>query len=84
MTREEAKSKIEHFIHNDELMKIIDEIYDNFENRICINCKYCVYDEIECGYRCTNKHIRVSIFHNGSCSYFAPFKDFGCNRFERK
>ena len=54
--------------------KIIDSIYDDFENRTCENCKY--YDSFnESSGMCANISIQ---FVN------AVDSDFGCNKWELK
>lgn len=85
MTREEAKA--EHDRHNslqfvescavmesDEVLKLIDEIYDDFESRTCENCKHGEYEKNIKGIYCS--------FVNYCGSDYME-KDFGCNKFER-
>ena len=52
---------------------LINEIYDNFDNRICKNCKYFGYNA------CYNDNICDT---NGD--YIITEEDFGCNRFKRE
>lgn len=51
---------------------VLDEVYNDFENRICKNCKY--YEEYS------------SVCCNGDSPLCADVvdKDFGCNKFEAK
>lgn len=81
MTREEAKDSLFRFIERDMTMKnisfeiAIDAIYDDFESRICENCKYSSViqgtDRLFCG--CDEAEQLPTVN-----------KDFGCNKFERK
>lgn len=77
MTREEAKKELNEYGYTiSEQNKIIDDIYDYFENRTCKNCKfgmeYHFDDEIEC----------VKIEAETQGTYFS--KDFCCNKWEEK
>jgi len=80
MTREEALQQFENVAFdcnrkdNEKLLLldnakiIINKIYDDFENRICKNCKY------------SNSFLCDRVF----CSKFNTLvdRDFGCNKFE--
>ena len=72
MTRQETKS----MLHED-WEHIIDKIFDDFESRVCKNCKYnnkmCTYQE----------SIKVYCKVTRGEDYGCDFDDFGCNRFER-
>ncbi len=59
--------------------KLINQIYDDFENRTCGNCKY--YKEE--GSYCENEENEVFEFDNYKKMKIPDWK-FGCNRFERK
>jgi len=63
-------------IERDDALDIIHLIYDDFESRICMNCKYdfcgCSIQDMIMNF--TDKHNLEQI----------DFSDFGCNRFERK
>ena len=54
--------------------ELIDNIFDNFESRKCINCKYYVE------YKCKNPFI----FNNSIIDGQANLIDFGCIKFEYK
>lgn len=77
MTREEAKKELNEYGYTiSEQNKIIDDIYDDFENRSCKNCKFgMIYpfdDDIEC----------VKIEADTQGIYFS--NDFWCNKWESK
>lgn len=74
MTREEALSLLEK--HNDSdvadvktIKQFINQIYDNFKSRICINCKY----DLE------TRQCRMDVFRPCKKDH-----TFGCNRFKQK
>ena len=79
MDREEAKNKIHKIMKftNKELNKeyddVIDEIYDDFENRICANCTY--FNDGNC-----------KIFCGARAKYVSDDLDntFSCNKFKRR
>lgn len=76
MTREEAKKELNEYGYTiSEQNKIIDDIYDDFENRSCKNCKFgMIYpfdDDIEC----------VKIEADTQGIYFS--NDFWCNKWEK-
>ena len=76
MTREEAKKELNEYGYTiSEQNKIIDDIYDDFENRSCKNCKFgMIYpfdDDIEC----------VKIEAETQGIYFTS--DFCCNKWEK-
>lgn len=77
MTRKQAKKALsDEFTNND---KIVDKIYDEFESRICENCKHC---SILC-----IAHSRESIEclnTNSPMAYKETRLSFGCNKFLRK
>jgi len=59
---------------------IINEIYGNFENRVCENCKHCFNSYFGLpGYFCGNDRTKSILGR-----YPVVDKDFGCNRFEPK
>ena len=70
MTREKARDAVILAITADIKLALIDKIYDDFESRVCENCKHHKY--IEKSYRMCNK------------LEIATSSDFGCNRFERR
>ena len=77
MTREEAKKELNEYGYTiSEQNKIIDDIYDDFENRSCKNCKfgmtYPYDDDIEC----------VKIEADTQGMYFTG--DFCCNKWEKR
>ena len=93
MTREEAKKLINKkltqiitgtllpnlTIENSELSDIVDEIYDDFESRVCKNCKYAEKHENGDEHKCeilmaTTQEEAKKLIEVG----------FGCNRFERR
>jgi hypothetical protein len=59
-------------------IKKIDEIFDDFESRICENCNG--YDS---GY-CNKKNSVETIDGLGVIAFIEVSKDFGCNKFARK
>ena len=91
MTREEAKKRIncvkevvkndfeeyeDEIVRADFMYKLIDEIFDEFESRVCKNCKHFKSKSGLCG-----------LWENGvmnEASFFNVDEDFGCNRFERR
>ena len=85
MTREEAIKRVFKIFDGENLndgilvvapgliVDLIDRIYDDFESRICKNCKY--YNNGNC-----------PILQGASVKYVLDWLDetFGCNKFERK
>ena len=82
MTREETKILfLDKFNFKSEeqigaVMDIIDKIFDDFENKICKNCKHIktTYAPI-----CDLGVVSQGLFGNGIVTL-----DFGCNKFEAK
>ena len=79
MIRSEALLEVDNFLDNENdfnnIRKLINKIYDDFESRVCKNCKYFV--ECNDGYHYCN-----NINNTGLNGIITP--DFGCNRFEKK
>ena len=75
MTREKARDAIILAITADIKLALIDKIYDDFESRVCENCKYFTYCDDGFHY-CDNQ---LNVGFNGLIT-----EDFGCNRFERR
>ena len=79
MTKEDALMKVlkerdeEDKIHYSKVYEIVNEIFDDFENRICRNCKYLIR---------TKKGLLCS--HPINYDYIITDESFGCNKFERK
>jgi hypothetical protein len=75
MTREEAKDKIGFHVGQglSRALMTIDDIYDDFENKTCENCKYLDLN---------NQCWKSEELHQAQCTY--GYKDFCCNRFEEK
>ena len=74
MTRAEAKLELNEYGYTiSEQNKIIDDIYDSFENRSCENCKFLDMDLI-----CTNL--------NTPCysEYSGRYDNFGCSEWKSK
>jgi len=82
MTREEAKEIIyysffekgKYGLTKNNIFKLINKIYNDFESRTCKNCSQ--YKDGKC-----------RIFQGAKCKYTLDViddKNFGCNRFERK
>lgn len=77
MTREEAKKELNEYGYTiSEQNKIIDDIYDDFENRSCKNCKFGMIDMFDDDIEC------VKIEAETQGTYFS--KDFSCNKWEEK
>jgi len=84
MTREEVKEKMFYelrFIKTrpqeyKNIIKVIDVIFDDFESRVCKNCKY-----DWCGCDVQNAIFRISELNDME---MPNLDDFGCNKFERK
>ena len=83
MTREEAMKQLHTFICNynlDEcsnvaiLTSLINEIYNDFENKMCKNCKY--FEKDQYGIYCK--------IATGEDRCLEIYEEFGCNRFERR
>lgn len=53
---------------------LVGEIYDDFESRVCGNCRY-----NQDNYKCTNNESMVEWLED-----IEVFNTFGCNKFERK
>ena len=82
MTREEAKivcQNIENGKHNNGFSSyFIDEIYNDFENRTCKNCKYYLEDS-SCNLMDNEQiHEKLNIFHR-----MLVEKNFGCNNWKK-
>ncbi len=88
MTREEAKEIIyyssfekgKYGLTKDNIFKLINRIYDDFESRVCKNCKYYNPAHKVCENR---KNIQPFEIDNKYVNIFTD-GNFGCNRFERK
>jgi len=77
MTREKAKLLVKNCDNGNE---VIDKIYDEFESRICKNCKYYSSNELLRGI-CKNFQLKLKTLG----LHFVPqSEDFGCNKFEKK
>ena len=80
MTREEAISHIRLILSYDgsfdeyDAENLVNKIFDDFESRVCKNCKFFVMDNY--GKYCEK--------FNGEDNPCDIREDFGCNRFERK
>jgi len=88
MTREEAKKEMLNitgsiYTETDELEDLIDKIYDDFENRICQSCKFYKVEEIDSEDEMRDVMTGCSQFYMET-NYAYDFKNFGCNRWERK
>jgi len=92
--KNELYTNIYSYVEFNEADRLLDEIYDDFENRTCENCKHWKqYENDEYG-KCVNKKINEDFLDTeGECNelnyydcypVFEPIKNFGCNRFERK
>lgn len=57
------------------IFHLIDDIYEDFKNRTCENCKW--YQD-KC---CTNRSFYTS---NRTSVYIQVDEDFGCNKFETR
>ena len=64
----------EYGIDIEDFKQSIDKIYDDFESRICDNCKYCEFFSSVNSYFCINELSSAKFVD--SC--------FGCNRWEEK
>ena len=90
MTREEALIGVElssydsiEVLNKRDVEEIVNMIYNDFESRVCKNCKYFNEDE-----GCTNE-LNTLKFKDMFGKWEEPLylenmKKFGCNRFERK
>lgn len=82
MTREEAKNEWVARAYNLEgyrFDEIIDGIYDYFESRTCVNCKY--LSDIYCKNE-TNDNMMDEF--QQLTGYIRVAKNFSCNRWEQK
>jgi len=79
MNRKEIKDKFrgKSFIAN-QVRQAFDDIYDDFESRTCENCKQ---NDTMCTYQ---ESIKVYCKITRGEKYICDFRNFGCNRFERK
>ena len=89
MTREEAFENLDalaksingKLVDYSDVSHLIDAVYNDFNSRICKNCKYY---EIKENYRnkvCVLIDDKMSEHYMG---YFMPQPNFGCNRFKRR
>ena len=86
MTKEEAKEKyISKQLCPTQCEVIIDSLYDDFENRICENCKDFTWDKNtnHNGY-CRNEQIRSNFYIIDMDESIVVPHSFGCNNFKRK
>ena len=65
------------------LKEFIEDIYDDFESRVCKNCKFYIEsiddkesEMVDMITGCSQIYIETN--------YLYSLKDFGCNKFERK
>ena len=88
MNREEAKEYFrinyespdgDYALDAEDTEYVIDKVYDDFESRTCVNCKYLNITLISDFMLCDKK---VSSTHGTWKSEIN--KDFGCNKFKRK
>ena len=57
----------------DDVTNLINQIYDDFDSRICKNCKY------------WKKYVNTSLCNEGTLDFIIETnEDFGCNKFERR
>ncbi len=78
MSREEAKEQSLDITGYSDSYELIDEIYDDFESRICDNCKYFTFENTKIG------TCRKGIYDKQLCSsedYLVS--TFGCNKWEK-
>ena len=78
MTREEAYTKALSIDRGEIINKIIDMVYDDFENRSCANCKH--WKTFNSG-----EYDFVMCHNTNSCSCeWETDKDFCCNKWQEK
>ena len=89
MTREEAFAKItvcsnSLFMTKQKFKILIHTLYNDFESRVCENCKY--FNEVSsCEHEKNTQYLMTSTQFTEQAYYqMGVTKDFGCNRFERK
>lgn len=82
MTREEAKQEMKECEGVEECsmrFKIIDDIYDDFENKSCIDCRWCKlggeFENDECHNTSLSAHLEQGTMVS---------QDFCCNRYEAR
>ena len=83
MTREEAKKVIRNIgegwaVSEGDVEELIDKIYDDFESKICKNCKY--FKGTGMIANCSN--LEVGKMNGGA--FIDVDENFGCNKFERR
>ena len=83
MIRAEILLEVDNFLDNENdfnnIKKLINKIYDDFENKICKNCKW--FNKVGLvGYSCSNKKNKEMF----GMSIIWINENFGCNKFERK
>ena len=91
MTREQAYKKFKKIDSNIKwvdfnlgYMKLLDDIYDEFENRTCKSCKYSkVEDNVWKSMRCKCDNPSIMPYEDGAI-YLNIYEDFCCNQYEPK
>ena len=65
-------------------MTLLDDIYDDFENRTCESCKYSeVEDNVWKSMRCKCDKPSIMPYEDGAI-YLNIYEDFCCNQYEPK
>ena len=72
------------YFNKDEFEDRIDEIYDDFESRVCENCKYWEENINMLKKRTGDGDCHKEIDEIGDMYNSYTSKDFGCNKFEPK
>lgn len=63
------------------IYQVENEMQQEFNNQICKNCKYLS----NCGKQCNNEEIGKMVDEGSLIVHsMVVYKDFGCNKFERK
>jgi len=85
MTRAEVIYEIEDFNEyspNNNPTRIVNEIYDDFESKVCTNCEYHNGKLMICE-NYSNNRMKDGGVSTEKGSYLMADNDFGCNKFER-
>ena len=77
MNREEALDEYCNQFSNME--ETLNEVYDDFESRLCKNCKWYIYDTYF-----DSEHKDCAANNQAQSVVSFPPEDFGCNKFTRK
>lgn len=91
MTRDDAVSKYTMVWQEDDhwndysIEEVVNKIYDDFESRVCKNCKFYDKEDFLCNVIPeSDSWIMDALDRAVPNAQFCPDDDFGCNKFKKK